>query len=138
MTILVLPKPPSPNTRSAHPLAEYKRKNDYRRECWATAIKQTKPPRDPAAMVVVSAMFYVTHLMDPDNLAASLKYVYDCLKQKQTGHVRWRQGVYDKCGWMIDDDPAHLTIASIGQKRVPRKVLVRLELELQDAAEQGA
>lgn len=134
MVKLVLPLPPSVlNNRKAHPMAEYRAKNKYRAECWAAAIKQVMPRarEDLPERVRVRATFYVRNRRDEaDNLPASLKWALDCLKQEQTGSVKWRQGVYDEKGYLIDDDPAHC-IAEQPTQHIDRKN-TRLELELID------
>ena len=115
--ILDLPLPPSPNAVATHnPLHLHGSKRKYQKKCWAVAIAQAKPPRDPALAVRVDAHFRVHNIRDEaDNLPASLKWVLDSLRQKQQGKLNWRQGIYDKCGYFIDDNPRHLIKGDVTQ-----------------------
>jgi hypothetical protein len=94
----------------------HRRKRKYQTTCWAAAISQSRPSRDPAGLVKVDAHFRLHNLRDEtDNLPASLKWTLDALRQAQQGSVGWRQGVYDKCGYFLDDDPRHLSTGAITQ-----------------------
>lgn len=135
---LTLPLPPSPNTLPAHHMAAHREKNDYRRRCWVEAIGQHKPWRDPPEKVVMFARFRLLRKRDEDNLAASLKWVLDALKQKQEGDVWWRQGVYDRCGYLLDDGPDHLALASTTQETVGHVKDAALEIEIIEARERVA
>lgn len=113
---LDLPIPPSPNRiPTRNHMARHRSKRKYQRKAWTAAILQEKPPRDPPEHVTVSAHFRVHNLRDADNLKASLKWVLDALRQAQTGKD-WRNGVYSKCGYLIDDDPAHMTLGKVTQE----------------------
>lgn len=102
---LTLPLPPSVNTWPRHGLQLHRKKNEYRKMAWARAVTQARPLRDPPARVRVEARFYLRNLRDEDNLKGSLKWAMDALTLKQTGSLRWRQGVYDLCGYLVDDSP---------------------------------
>lgn len=108
--ILLLPLPPSRNVVEGlrHPLHAHTAKRRYQKKCWAAAVSQQKPDRDPPEHVTIRAHFRVHNLRDDDGL--DLKWVLDTLRQAQTGNLRWRKGLYDECGYFIDDDPAHLTL----------------------------
>lgn len=71
---LVLPLPPSINTRRAHPMAEYRAKNEYRGAAWLRACEQAMPSAeaDLPPCVVVHAAFFVRNRCDRvDNLPAA-------------------------------------------------------------------
>jgi len=136
---LVLPIPPSPNRWKHHPMELHRQKNAYRKQAWAQAVVQVKPTRDPPERVRVRATFYMARLTrDEDNLTASLKFVGDCLKQRQTGDLWWRQSVADLCGYFTEDDPAHLILEKPVQLRVKTKREERLELEIEGIIEEAA
>jgi len=137
---LVLPIPPSPNGwKRTHPVALQVQKDEYREAAWVRAISQVKPTRDPPELVTIRATFYTARCTrDEDNLTASMKWVIDALKQRQTGHVRWRQGIADLCGYLVDDDPAHLTLDKPVQVRVKTKREERLEVEIIEVVERAA
>ena len=113
--ILSLPIPPSPNDGAGHPIAQHRIKKAYQKKVWAHAISQCKPLRDPPQKVLLSADFFVHNLRDEDNLEASLKFLIDALRQKQAGSLDWRQGVYYLCGYLVDDDPEHMTLGDVTQ-----------------------
>ena len=116
---LVLPLPPSGNLAEAgHPIETQKRKDRYRGQVWFAAGKQAIPRHveDLPEKVRVRAVFYVEALRDDDNLHWGFKWVLDALKQKQRGKMRWRQGVADQKGYLIDDDPAHCEVAKPEQQ----------------------
>ncbi|NIR76743.1 MAG: hypothetical protein GWO12_16830 [Gemmatimonadetes bacterium] len=124
---LTLPVPPSPNEWPKHPMQLARKKNHYRRQVWIEAIQQHKPWMEPPHKVVASATFYVWNKRDEDNLTASLKWTLDALKRDQTGKMHWREGVADMKGYIIDDDPEHLTVVKPSQeidREDPRLVLI--------------
>lgn len=132
---LTLPLPPSPNRLKRNPFALQAQKDEYREACWIAALRQSKPDRDPPTKVALAATFYLARTMrDEDNLRASLKFPLDALRQKQTGAMRWRNGLADKCGYFVDDDPGHLTIALVEQVKVSTVKEERLVLTLESAA----
>lgn len=135
-TRLVLPLPPSPNDWATHPMEQARQKNAYRRKVWIAALKQQRPMMHPPSMVVIAATFYLVNLRDEDNLTGSLKWLIDSLKQEQTGKVRWRQGVADRKGYFIDDDPEHLHISTVSQEidRGDPRVEIALWWEEEDEA----
>lgn len=115
LIVLELPLPPSPNTvNSRNPLVRHAAKRKYQRKAWREAIMQVYPMLDPPQRVTVSAAFRVWALRDEDNLAASLKWVLDALRQRQTGKD-WRDGVYSQCGYIVDDSPEHMTLGAVTQ-----------------------
>lgn len=126
-TVLTLPLPPSPNRWPSHPIVLQREKDRYRAEAWVAAYRQRMPPLDPPRRVRIRARFYVPrHQRDPDNLTASLKWVFDALRQKQQGGCRWRNGIGELRGYFVDDDPAHLELEGVDQytdRRAPRLVL---------------
>lgn len=113
---LTLPLPPSPNQWPSHPMEKSRQKNDYRKRAWVAAIQQHPPVIHPPERVVATALCRVHNLRDEDNLAGALKWTWDALKQEQNGAMRWRQGVADRKGYLVDDDPAHLHVASVEQE----------------------
>ena len=126
---LVLPLPISPNAAPTNGLHRHGHKRRYQKTVWVAAVMQHKPSIDPPVAVVVSAEFFVHSLRDEDNLKASLKDLLDALRQKQTGNIDWRQGLYDQCGYFIDDNPAHMTLGSVTQQvdRKNKRVEVTIE-----------
>lgn len=116
---LVLPLPPSNQHSTAHGMAQVRRRNAYKRECWQAAVKQVVPSFKPPARVRVCALFNVRNLRDDDNLAASLKLVLDALKLRQRS-TRFRGGLYSERGYFVDDDPQHLALEKPAQ-RIDRK-----------------
>jgi hypothetical protein len=127
---LVLPLPPSVNQRRPHPMAEYRAKNEYRKQAWARACQQAMPraEQDLPRLVRVHATFFVRNRRDRvDNLPGSLKWALDTLKARQTGDVAWRQGMYDQKGYLIDDSEAYCAPGVLEQhveRRNPRLELV--------------
>lgn len=113
---LTLPLPMSVNNWPRHPMQQHVAKNRYRKKAWAAALSQAKPVHDPPEHAVLSAHFRLRNLRDEDNLKGSLKWVCDTLKQKQTGAMRWRQGIADQKGFFVDDNPAHLHILEPSQE----------------------
>ena len=131
---LILPVPPSPNRWPSHPLARQREKNEYRKRCWAAAIVQAKPDRDPPCEVRVSATLYLCRLRDEDNASASLKWTLDALKQRQEADPWWRQGIADQCGWFVDDSPVHMSLGDVTQERVPKRKHERVEITVESLA----
>lgn len=52
------------------------------------------------------------------------------LRQKQTGAMRWRNGLFDLCGYFVDDDPSHLTLGNVWQNRCSSRKLEELIIEI--------
>lgn len=116
MIRLILPLPPSPNDTPSHHMEEHRAKRRYQGRAWLAAVKsQHRPLRDPPARVLVTAHLALENLRDDDNRNGSLKWALDALRQKQRGKLNWRQGLFDKCGYFIDDDPGHLTVGEVTQ-----------------------
>lgn len=137
--VLVLPLPVSPNARKSHLMAAVQQKNGYRAQCWIQALQQAMPRRDVdlPEHVRICACFYVRNLRDEDNLAASLKWVLDCLKQEQPEIPHWRHGLYDQKGYFLNDDPLHCTVDKPEQRidrKDPRLVLAIYSNEQEQAA----
>ena len=86
--------------------------------------------RDPPSCVRVQATLYLCKLRDEDNATGSLKWTLDALRSEQRGHIRWRQGVADKCGYLYDDDLSHMRL-TVTQVRVKTRKEERLELEIE-------
>lgn len=132
--ILQLPLPMSPNRwpkTSPHRLQVVK--DEYRLACWAAAVTQHKPHRDPPPLVTVHAMFLhrVTRgFRDETNMRAAMKWVEDALQQEQLGAMRWRQGLYTLCGYFINDSPDHYRLGDIWQQRCAGKKEECLVLEI--------
>ncbi|MFW6198809.1 MAG: hypothetical protein ACOC5E_03195 [Acidobacteriota bacterium] len=133
---LELPLPPAVNARSSYNAGRrHQQKNAYRRSCWMAAIEQAKPVHEPPARVRIEARFYLRNLRDPDKLKGSLDWVLDALKREQSGRLHWRQGVYLRCGFFVDDDPRHVEIAEPLQqidRRRPRLEVVITRIEESD------
>lgn len=128
---LRLPLPPSINAMgSMHPIYRGTTKRRYQRSAWTHAVSQLQPLRDPPEHVTVSAHFRVHNLRDEDNLTGGLKWVLDALRQNQTGSLEWRQGVYDRCGYFVDDDPKHLSLGSVTQELLRSDKGVTLTIEV--------
>lgn len=127
---LTLPLPPSPNRSGGSWVAVRSNKNNYRLECWAAAVKQWVPFVEPPEYVRVESTFYLRNKRDQDNLKASLKPVLDCLKQVQTGAVKWKGE--DSRAYFVDDDPRRCTVAEPAQ-HIDRK-RPRLELDIRVCA----
>lgn len=127
---LTLPLPPDPWAIPPHPMERAKVKNRYRREAWAAVIQQEKPWIAPPAFVEVTAVFFTQNPWDEDNRTAGLKFILDALKQEQTGNMRWRQGISDRCGYFIDDDPGHMRLTGIpGDERERERPRVEIIIE---------
>jgi hypothetical protein len=95
----------------------------YKSEAWLAAVISDCRPLHPDSIprfVRIEAVLYVKQLMDEDALGARLKWVIDCLKWKQDGPCKWKQGIMDERAYIWDDDPAHCTLARPTQ-RVDRK-----------------
>ena len=107
---LTLPLPPSQNRTTRHAMAHHRAKNAWRRTCWTAAVGQCIPALDPPARVRIAAHFRLRNLRDEDNLAQSMKWVLDALKQRQAGRLHWRQNVYPAAGYLVDDAPAFCTL----------------------------
>lgn len=118
MIRLTLPLPPSPNEWPSHHMAEHRAKRKYQREAWLAAVQQSKPPRHPPKRVKIAVTLYVYRERDEDGITGSLKWLLDALRQKQRGNLRWREGIADRCGYFIDDDPSHLELVSADQETV--------------------
>ena len=128
--ILLLPLPPSRNRVESfrNGLHSHTAKRRYQRKAWAAAVGQERSRRDPPARVRVSAHFRLYGpLRDEDGL--DLKWVLDTLRQHQTGKLRWRQGLYDECGYFVDVSPEHLELGSVTQEidRLNRGLVLTLE-----------
>jgi hypothetical protein len=126
---MILPVPPSPNKWKSNPFAQQAQKDEYRELVWAKALRQGRPVRDPPERVRVHATLYLCKLRDEDNATGSLKWTLDALRQKQQGHMKWRQGIADKCGFFVDDDSERLTL-TVEQVRVKHRPEERLELTI--------
>ncbi len=129
--ILRLPIPPSPNRLPSNGFALQRVKDRYRGSAWVAACQQTRPTLDPPEHVTLHAMFlFCRKPRDEDNLKASLKFVLDALRQKQQGAMRWRHGLYDKCGFFVDDDPIHFTLGEVWQNRCSSRKAEELIVEI--------
>lgn len=132
---LTLPVPPSPNAvNTRNHMARHTSKRKYQKRAWSVAIRQQKPWRDPPEHVTVHAHFRVHNLRDGDNLKASLKWTLDALRQAQTGKD-WRNGVYSKCGYLVDDNPTHMTLGRVTQEIDRKNKGVTLTIEYVDEME---
>jgi hypothetical protein len=106
-------------------------KDEYRSRAWVQAIQQHRPLRDPPEHVTLHAMFLMCRKMrDEDNLKGSLKFTLDALRQKQTGKMRWRHGLFPSFGYLIDDDPAHMTLGDVWQERCASRDWEELIIEI--------
>ena len=126
---LTLPAPPLPRSLGGHHMVTHSKKRAYQEAAWIRACLQSKPPRDPPSKVRVSAHFVVKRRVDPDNLRAALKFPLDTLKQKQLGSIAWRHGLYDLCGYFVDDDPSHLELGEITQTTDRANPRVEISIE---------
>lgn len=125
MIRLDLPLPMSVNRWPSHALELHRAATEYKRRCWLAAIAQARPLADPPARVVLLVEVSGRKLRDDDNAAGSLKWLIDALKQRQTGAVRWRRGLYAKRGFFVDDDPEHLEL-HVHQQRGPARCRVTI------------
>lgn len=117
MIKLVLPVPPSPNSKLSHPMQAHRAKRAYQWTTWIRAVSQHTPKLDPPAKVRIDArFFYRAHPRDADNLIGSLKWTIDALRQKQA-NPDWRRGLADRCGYFVDDSPAHMEIGEVVQEK---------------------
>ena len=132
---MILPVPLSPNRWKSNPFARQAQKDEHRKAVWTAALAQGRPTRDPPQRVHVRAVFYLCKLRDEENLVT--KWTTDALTQRQAGAMRWRQGIADKCGYMIDDDPAHFTMDKPTQVKVRTRKEERLELTITDTCQGG-
>jgi hypothetical protein len=123
-TRLILPLPVSPNSWGGHPIAVQVRKDRYRAQVWASAVRQAMPRavQDLPQRVRIDVELSVWNRLDDDNATASCKWLIDALKAVQTGRCRWRAGVYETKGYLIDDGPAHMELGDVVQ-HVDRKKL---------------
>lgn len=133
--VLTLPVPPSPNrVNTRNHMARHRSKRKYQKRAWSVAINQAKPWRDPPAHVTVHAHFRVHNLRDHDNLKGSLKWTLDALRQKQSGKD-WRNNVYSLCGFLVDDNPEHMTLGEVTQEIDRANKGVTLTIVYDDAQE---
>lgn len=134
---LTLPVPPSPNNWPSHPMQHHREKSAYKRTVWWAACEQSPPMAHPPERVVMFAHFFLHALRDEDNLKGSLKWLVDALKQKQTGEVRWRDGIADTKGYYVDDSPDRLTILEPVQEidRKHQRVEVTLRWKAHEQSE---
>jgi hypothetical protein len=129
MITLTLPLPPSNHRHTGqNHLALHKRKNAYRRHAWLAAVRKVRPAFEPHTRVRVEAVLYVHNEFDDDNAAAMLKWPLDTLKQKQRGKIDWRSGLYDQCGYLLDDAPKHCEVAP--PRQVVDRANPRIELSI--------
>ena len=108
---LILPLPPARNAQGGRtsPKAAHWVKRRYQTRAWVAAVQQQRPTLDPPAKVRVTAHFKIYGpLRDDDGL--DMKWVLDALKQKQKGSLAWRLGLFDQCGYFVDDDPSRLEL----------------------------
>jgi hypothetical protein len=122
-TRLDLPLPDSPNREPKHHHMENARwVNRQKRAAWFAACGQELPTTDPPAVVEITALFRVERLRDEvDNLPASLKRTLDALKRPgPKDPATWRQGIHERKGYFVDDDPEHCRRGIIAQKLAPR------------------
>lgn len=124
---LVLPLPPSPNRWARHPMMLHREKVGYQREAWLAAVQQEKPKADPPPTVEVHAVLRLCRKRDADNATASVKWALDALRQKQTGELRWREGIATNKGYFYDDGPEYLRL-EVSQEKVKQRVEERLEV----------
>ena len=82
------------------------------------------------------AMFLVARERDQDNLVTSLKWVLDCLKQRQEGSVGWRLGICDTMGYFVDDSPTYLELGDVWQNKASRE-MQQLVVEIEPLADGG-
>jgi len=129
---LDLPLPFSQNDIASHHMEEHREKNRYRKATWAEACAQQRPTLDPPEVVRVGALFHVGRLWDDDNRAQAMKWILDCLKQRQTGSLRWRQGLFDLCGYFVDDDPDHLHLEAVPAQSLREGRENRAEIYIRD------
>jgi len=127
---VILPVPLSPNRWKSNPFALGRQKDEYRKRAWTAALAQERPTRDPPARVHITVTFYLCKLRDEDNL--SVKWVLDTLRAKQTGAMRWRQGIADKCAYFVDDSPKHMTMSKPVQVKVATRKEERLEITIKE------
>lgn len=135
---LELPEPRNRSNERVHWAKRQRLDRRYKREVWEAAIQQAMPLADPPEKVRATAHVRVYNLRDEDNLRASLKPVWDALKQRQpvSDSLAWRYVDGMRASWIargffVDDDPEHLEIGKVTQEvdRKNRGVTAVLEAE---------
>lgn len=107
----------------------HREKMSYQREAWLAAVQQEKPKADPPKVVHVNATLWLVKKRDEDNATASVKWALDALKQKQTGELRWREGIAENKGYFVDDAPDMLSL-TVAQEKVPKRSHEGLRIEV--------
>ena len=93
-----------------------KQKNAYKRDVFFAACSQVAPSSSPPEIVVVEYELYLVRLRDTDNAWASLKWAIDALRLPRKGEsVHWRNGISERKGYLVDDDPAHIVEDTLEQ-----------------------
>ena len=109
--ILELPEPPSPNDEPWHPMQKVRWKNRTKKRTWFSALGQEMPVFHPPERVRIISSFRFHELRDEDNLVGSLKWVLDALRLPRGNEsVAWREGLYERKGYFVDDAPRYCTI----------------------------
>ncbi len=106
---LELPLPPSPNAHEQHPMQLVKQKNRYKSNAFFSACSQSPPLTHPPERVGILWELHVKRLRDEDNAWASIKWALDAIRQPRKGETfRWRRGISESKGWIVDDDKVHV------------------------------
>lgn len=130
---LVVPMPPTPNSRSkAHPMATHRAAEAYKRQVWEAVIQQVTPLQDPPARVRLRSRFkFYGKRMDRDNRWGAMKWLVDALKQRQLGDAKFRGMVADQAGYFVDDDDRFLLMEEpevVPGRHEPQVVELTLEV----------
>lgn len=118
---LWLPLPPDPNRLMhagyGHPTQVTRMKNRWKREAWAQACAGSggPPVSDPPPLVLVRVTYRVAGggWRDPDNRTWGLKLVLDLLRLPKGDPPAWRRGLFERKGWLVDDDDEHAVLDGI-------------------------
>lgn len=110
--VLRVPMPPARNkVEGAHFQKLARLKNAYRQLVWNAALEsgQLKHADQLQELRTVSLTWSIGQELphDQDAWDYAGKWVLDALKQKQRGKMRWRQGLGDQKGLLLDDSPSY-------------------------------
>lgn len=115
--MLTLPVPLSLANTRLHWAAKVRAKHEWQARALATEPRLLRDrPAKPLEAVEIVAVFYLVRKRDPDNAAASLKWVLDLLVQ---------------LGWLKDDNADVVRGLTVRQSRVSRRSEQRVTLSVE-------